>query len=55
MKPYFVLGVVSVVGAIVLSCVAGAWAATDPEAALSTAGLACLALMVGVNWVASSW
>ena len=52
MKPYSVLGAIFVTGAIVLSCVAGVWAATNPDAALSTAGLACLALMVGVNWVA---
>jgi hypothetical protein len=52
MKPYSVLGILSVVSAIVLSCVAGACAATNAEAAISAAGLACLALLVGVRWVA---
>jgi hypothetical protein len=54
MRPHFVLGVVSVVGAIVLSCIAGVYAATNPEAAISTAGLACFALLVGVKWVAGN-
>ena len=52
MKPHLVVGVVLVVGAIMLSCVAGIYAATNSEAALATAATAGIALMVGVKWVA---
>jgi len=52
MKPHLVVGIVLVVGAIILSCVAGIYAATNSEAALATAATAGIALMVGVKWVA---
>jgi len=52
MKPHVVLGIVLVAGAIILSCVAGIYAATNSEAALATAATAAIALMVGVKWVA---
>ena len=52
MKPHVVLGIVLVVGAIILSCVAGIYAAINSEAALATAATAAIALMVGVKWVA---
>jgi hypothetical protein len=55
MKPHLVVGVVLVVGAIMLSCVAGIYAATNSEAALATAATAGIALMVGVKWVARGW
>jgi len=54
MKPHVVVGIVLVVGAIILSCVAGVYAATNSEAALATAATAAIALMVGVKWVARS-
>jgi len=52
MKPYLIVGIVLVAGAITLSCVAGIYAATNSEAALATAATAAIALMVGVKWVA---
>jgi hypothetical protein len=54
MKPHLIAGIVWVVSAIVLSCIAGVYAATNPEAALATAATACIALMIGVKWVADS-
>ena len=52
MKPHLVVGIVLVVGAIILRCVAGIYAAINSEAALATAATAVIALMVGVKWVA---
>jgi hypothetical protein len=54
MKPHLVLGIVLVAGAIILSCVAGIYAATNFEAALAAAATAAIALMVGVKWVAGN-
>jgi hypothetical protein len=55
MKSHLVVGIVLVAGAIILSCVAGIYAATNSEVALATAATACIALMVGVKWVARGW
>ena len=52
MKPHLIFGILGVAGAIILSCVAGIYAATNPAAALATAATACIALVVGVKWVA---
>ena len=49
MKPHLIVGILGVAAAIILSCVAGIYAATNPAAALATAATACIALVVGVN------
>jgi hypothetical protein len=54
MKPYLIFGILGVVCAIILSCVAGIYAATNLAAALATAATAWIALVVGVKWVAEN-
>ena len=54
MKPHLIAGIAGVVGAIILSCVAGLYAATNLAAALATAATAGIALLVGVRWVSSN-
>lgn len=53
MKAWLVFGIISLVAAGILSCAAGVYAATNPLAALGTAGVACFALMVGIKWIAA--
>lgn len=52
MKAYSIFGVICLLAAVLLSCVAGVYAATNPPGALGIAFGACLALLVGVKWVA---
>ena len=54
MKAFLIFGIISLVAAGLLSCVAGVYAATNSLAALGTAAVACVALMVGVKLIAGS-
>ena len=54
MTRYLILGIISMLGALVLSCVAGMYAAINPNVAIATACTAYLALMVGVKCLAGS-
>ena len=54
MTRYLVLGIICMLSALVLSCVAGMYAAINSNVAIATACTACLALVVGVKWVAGS-
>lgn len=52
MKLYLVFGFICLVAAVLLSCIAGAYAATSTLAAVAFAFTACLALFIGVRCVA---
>ena len=54
MTRYLILGIICMLSALVLSCVAGMYAAINSNVAIATACTACLALVVGVKWVAGS-
>lgn len=54
MNRYLILGIISMLGALVLSCVAGMYAAINLNVAIATACTAYLALMVGVKCLAGS-
>lgn len=51
MKLYLIFGFICLVAAVLLSCIAGVYAATNALAALAIAFTACLALFIGVRWV----
>ena len=52
MNANLIIGIVCLLTAISLSGVAGAYAATNTSAALGVALGACVALILGVKWVA---
>ncbi len=52
MKAYSIFGIICLLVAVLLSCAAGMYAAINTPIALMIALTACLALLVGVKWVA---
>jgi hypothetical protein len=54
MKTYLVLGIISLLGAVVLGCAAGIFVVINPYAAIPTACTAWMALVLGVKLLAES-
>jgi hypothetical protein len=54
MKANLLIGIICLLTAVSLSGVAGVYAATNMPAALGVAFTACVALLVGVKWVAGT-
>jgi hypothetical protein len=52
MKVYLVVGIICLLSAVLLSCIAGVYAATNSRGALVIGLTAGVALLVGVKWVA---
>ena len=47
----FIFGIICLLAAVLLSCVAGVYAVTNTPAAVAIAFTACFVLFVGVKWI----